>query len=158
MDRLDIWIVAAVEKESVENGGYSAAGRSPDGRHRSRIANPLRSCRAHRPANPTTHHANCVSIAKDPDGISWIYAAQEKSVLRRKTLLWPNCEGLTVAGWSDPHTCELPSSGIPLPGGMIVHRAFAMHDQQLSGMAAFSGFIPVTPPSVVVRGWRKTQQ
>lgn len=37
--------------------------------------------------NPTTHRANYVRLVTDPKGVRWIYAAHEKSVLRRQTRL-----------------------------------------------------------------------
>jgi sugar lactone lactonase YvrE len=38
-------------------------------------------------ANPTSHRANYVRIITDSNGVRWMYAAHEKTVLRRKTLL-----------------------------------------------------------------------
>ena len=37
--------------------------------------------------NPTSHRANYVRLITDPAGLRWIYAAHEKSVLRRRTRL-----------------------------------------------------------------------
>lgn len=37
--------------------------------------------------NPTAHRANYVRLFTDSKGIRWIYAAHEKTVIRRKTLL-----------------------------------------------------------------------
>jgi gluconolactonase len=37
--------------------------------------------------NPTSHRANYVRLVRTPDGTRWIYAAFEKSVLRRKSRL-----------------------------------------------------------------------
>jgi len=37
--------------------------------------------------NPTSHRANYVRLITSPDGQRWIYAAHEKSVIRRKTSL-----------------------------------------------------------------------
>lgn len=38
-------------------------------------------------ANPTAHRANYVRLVTDSEGGRWIYAAHEKTVIRRKTLL-----------------------------------------------------------------------
>jgi LacI family transcriptional regulator len=58
---------------------------------------------------------------------------------------------LGLGNFRAAQVCNPPLSSIPLPGEMIGQRACAALDRQLSGGGRFSGFIPVMPPSVVVR-------